>query len=169
MLFYIHYQGKEHKVRVESRHNQTYVSFDGSNEEPVDLMFHGNDCLYIHRNHVFQGNVVRGKTDFTIWRPKGNLTFKVESEYKRIVGLLRGSEAQDENKIYAKMPGKIAKVSIKKGDTVQKGDSVMVMEAMKMENEIRSPRSGQVSNIHVSEGQAVETVALLAEIAPTEE
>jgi biotin carboxyl carrier protein len=48
---------------------------------------------------------------------------------------------------------------IKEGDTVQKGDPLMVMEAMKMENEIRATHSGVIQAVKVISGQAVETGA----------
>ena len=57
------------------------------------------------------------------------------------------------------MPGKILRVHIKKGDLVKKGQSLMVMEAMKMENEIKATQDGVVKEIKVNEGQAIETGA----------
>lgn len=64
-------------------------------------------------------------------------------------------------KIKSQMPGKILRISIKAGDTVKKGQGLMVMEAMKMENEIKASQDGVVKEIKVTEGQAVETGAEL--------
>lgn len=169
MLFFIHHQGKEYRVRVESRNRQLYVTFGDEKEEPVDLIYYGNEVSFIQANQVFYANVVGKKTDYTVWLPEGNLNFTLESEYRRIVGMLRGQELGQENNIYAKMPGKIVKVLAKVGDQVEQGTPVMVMEAMKMENEIRAGLPGTVMNILVGEGQAVETGALLIELAPSEE
>ena len=169
MLFFIRYQGKEHRVRVESREQQIYVAFDDDKEEPVDLAFFGNNCTYLEKDRVFHANVVGIKDEYTVWRPEGNLTFSVESEYRRIVGLLRGQELGNENNVYAKMPGKIVKILAKVGDRVEKGSPVIVMEAMKMENEIRAPLTGEVVVIMVKEGQAVETGTILMELKPLEE
>jgi len=168
MLFFMRYQGKEHRVRVESRHQKLYVAFDGDAEEEIDLVYYGNDCSFIEKNRVFYANVVGDKADYTVWRPQGNLNFTVESEYRRIVGILRGQALEQENHVYAKMPGKIVKLLTRSGAKVQKGEPVLVMEAMKMENEIRSTLEGEVVNICVSEGQAVETGTLLLEIKPEE-
>ena len=55
------------------------------------------------------------------------------------------------------MPGKIAKVLIAEGQQVSSGDGLLVIEAMKMQNEIRALRSGRVEKIYVSEGAGVET------------
>ena len=169
MLYYIQFQGQEHKVRVESRNNQIYVKFGEEDEIAVDLSFFGNDCLFVNDTKVFHANVIGNKTDFTVWRPMGNLSFQVESEYKRIVGKLRGKVLESENNVYAKMPGKIAKVMTKVGATVEKGVPLLVMEAMKMENEIRATTNGTVTAVLVTEGQAVESGALLVELKPAEE
>lgn len=65
------------------------------------------------------------------------------------------------HKMTAPMPGKIVKVLVKPGETVEAGRGLVVMEAMKMENELKTPRTGTVREIMVEEGQAVEVGALL--------
>ncbi len=64
-------------------------------------------------------------------------------------------------KTKAQMPGKIVRVLARQGESVEKDQAVLVMEAMKMENEIRAPGAGVLAKIAVSEGQAVETGAEL--------
>ncbi len=64
-------------------------------------------------------------------------------------------------KVKSQMPGKIIRVLVKAGDTVQKGQPLMVMEAMKMENEIKASIDAVVKEVKVTEGQAVETGAEL--------
>jgi biotin carboxyl carrier protein len=164
MIFFIRHGDIEHTVRVETRNGQLVVRYGDEAESVADLNFFGNDCTFIQDGKVFFANVVGDKTDFTVWRPAGNLHFGVESEYKRIVNMLRGQSLDNENNIYAKMPGKIVKILAKAGSTVERGSPLMVMEAMKMENEIRATRPATVTNICVKEGQAVETGALLMEL-----
>jgi biotin carboxyl carrier protein len=63
------------------------------------------------------------------------------------------------------MPGKIVLLLVKAGDTVSAGQGIIVVEAMKMQNEIRSPKSGTVERLLVSEGQTVnagEVVAIVS-------
>lgn len=62
------------------------------------------------------------------------------------------------------MPGKVIKVLKKEGEDVKEGEGVIVVEAMKMENELRSPKAGKVKDIRVKEGEAVEAGARLATI-----
>jgi biotin carboxyl carrier protein len=168
MLFYLRYRNKEYRVRVESKNQQLMVTFGNETENAVDLTFYGNDCTFLDTDSVFSANVVGNKSDYVVSRAQGNLSFTVESEYRRIVGLLRGTELEQENIVYAKMPGKIVKIVKKSGEKVQKGDSVAVMEAMKMENELRASVAGTVQSVMVQEGQAVETGALIMEIKPEE-
>jgi len=65
------------------------------------------------------------------------------------------------------MPGKIIRVLVEKGDTVTAGQAVVVVEAMKMENQISAPREGRVTKIRVSAGEAVDGGATLLDIEPT--
>jgi biotin carboxyl carrier protein len=64
-------------------------------------------------------------------------------------------------RISAPMPGRVVRVLVEPGQQVQAGQGVVVMEAMKMENELRAPRPGRVAEVHARERQAVETGALL--------
>jgi len=65
-------------------------------------------------------------------------------------------------RLVAPMPGRIVRVLAEAGQQVEAGQGLVVMEAMKMENELRSPRAGRVAEIHALEGRTVETGALLA-------
>lgn len=66
--------------------------------------------------------------------------------------------------IHALMPGRIVRVLVNKGDTVTKGAGLLILEAMKMENEIQAPADGVVEEIFVEAGQTVESGADLVHI-----
>ena len=68
-------------------------------------------------------------------------------------------------KVEAPMPGNILSVNVKEGQTVKSGEILMILEAMKMENEILAPVGGTVKGIAVSKGSSVDTGALLCTIA----
>lgn len=72
-------------------------------------------------------------------------------------GSAGANKSKGGTKVKSQMPGKIVRVLVTPGATVKKGQSIIVMEAMKMENEIKSPIDGVVKEIKVAEGQAVET------------
>ena len=61
------------------------------------------------------------------------------------------------------MPGMVVKVLVKEGDHVKKGDALLILEAMKMENQVKSPGEGIVKAVRVKAGQAVESGDILVE------
>ena len=63
------------------------------------------------------------------------------------------------------MPGTILAVNVQNGATVKKGDVLMILEAMKMENEITCPVDGTIASVNVQKGASVETGAVLCVIA----
>lgn len=66
--------------------------------------------------------------------------------------------------INAPMPGKVIKLLVAQGDEVKEDQGLLVMEAMKMQNELRAPRAGRVEKIYVREGEGVETGAKLVRL-----
>jgi biotin carboxyl carrier protein len=103
--------------------------------------------------------------------PDGSLTlhtgvseFTAEVEDPRAWrGRRHGSiEAEGRQQIAAPMPGKVVRILVSAGETVEVGQGLLVVEAMKMQNEIRSPKSGRVEKLFVSEGQAVNAGDVLA-------
>lgn len=75
------------------------------------------------------------------------------------------ASAQGSVKVQAPMPGTILSVKVSVGQQVKKGDTVAVLEAMKMENEIPAPQDGTVSSVDVSNGATVETGATIVTLA----
>ena len=169
MLFFIRHEDTEYRVRIESKKDQIFVKFEDEPEAALDLVFHGNNCSFVQDKKVFYRTVVGRKDDYTVWRADGNVSLKVESEYRRIVDMLRGQSADSDNHVYAKMPGKILKILVAEGDEVTKDQTLIVMEAMKMENEIKAPSDGVIGSLSVSESQTVETGELLLEMALPED
>ncbi|HEY6308819.1 MAG TPA: biotin/lipoyl-containing protein [Candidatus Angelobacter sp.] len=76
----------------------------------------------------------------------------------------REAGGQGVRKIVAPMPGKVVRVLAKVGAAVDAGQPVLVIEAMKMQNELKAPKKGKVSKLNVSEGAAVEAGQVLAEV-----
>ncbi len=70
--------------------------------------------------------------------------------------------AQGGVQVVSPMPGKILGIKVRVGDAVKKGQVMMILEAMKMENEIPAPEDGTVASIEVNEGASVDPGALLA-------
>ena len=94
-------------------------------------------------------------------------TLHVEDALHRRLAQAAGSRAgaQRGESIRAPIAGKVVKVLVSQGDQVAAGTPVIVLEAMKMENELVAERGGSVTAIHKSAGQAVDTGDLLLELA----
>jgi biotin carboxyl carrier protein len=71
-------------------------------------------------------------------------------------------EAEGRQPVVAPMPGKVVRLLVKAGDQVEAGQALLVVEAMKMQNEIRSPKSGIVERVVAKEGQPVNAGEVLA-------
>ena len=91
------------------------------------------------------------------------LLFEIEDprQWKRST---RAAGAHGRASITAAMPGKIVRVSVSVGDEVVAGQGILVIEAMKMQNELKSPRDGRVTAIEVKENDSVNAGALLVTI-----
>ncbi len=76
-------------------------------------------------------------------------------------GLSGGSAGE----LFTQMPGKVIKINIQVGDEVKKGDTLLILEAMKMENEIKSALDGVVKAVHCEEGQTLDSGVLMIELA----
>ena len=74
-------------------------------------------------------------------------------------------EAEGRQQIVAPMPGKVVRLLVREGDRVEAGQGLLVVEAMKMQNEIRSPKSGIVERVFAKEGQPVNAGDVLCVVA----
>lgn len=120
---------------------------------------HWNDEVFTVQIDAHNGEVRLGPHFFEV---------QVEDERTSVIKKLRAG-AQSETAlavIKAPMPGLIVRVEIAKGETVKKGQGLLVIEAMKMENEIKSPLTGTVTEIMVANRMAVEKGAPLLQIKP---
>jgi len=92
----------------------------------------------------------------------GGATIEVEPERR---GVATRSSAAGPGNVQAPMPGRVLKVLVAEGERVEAGAGLVVIEAMKMENEIMAPSAGTVQRVLVRAGDAVERDALLVELA----
>jgi biotin carboxyl carrier protein len=88
-------------------------------------------------------------------RGRNHLVQVLDPRRRRRANALDAGEGPQE--ILAPMPGKVVKLLVAEGQQVSSGDGLLVIEAMKMQNEVRASRSGRVEKVHVSEGAGVET------------
>lgn len=77
---------------------------------------------------------------------------------------IAAAEASGPSQVTAPIPGKVVAVQVSEGDTVEPGQPLVVLEAMKMENELAAEGAGTVAAVHVASGDTVEAGAVLVEI-----
>tara|TARA_R110002072_G_scaffold534_1_gene3412 strand:+ start:19821 stop:20327 length:507 start_codon:yes stop_codon:yes gene_type:complete len=145
-------------------HNSDLVEFEFST--CVDNSLVNKENIFVRRlaNNYFSS--LDGKS----WRKlaRQNLPKKILN-VDRVFDLYRGYKpsglsAGSEGELLTQMPGKIVKIAVKKGEEVKKGQTLIILEAMKMENEIKSGMDGIVKEIHVKEGDALDSGVLMMEV-----
>ena len=91
----------------------------------------------------------------------GTTTIAVGLNGRRRAAVPGGAPGSGPQRVVAPMPGKVVRVPVTAGERVRAGQALVVVEAMKMENELRAGREGTVADIHAREGMSVEAGALL--------
>jgi biotin carboxyl carrier protein len=92
-----------------------------------------------------------------------------DARAQALASLAGGTHASGEASIRAPMPGMVSNVLVSLGDEVQRGQTIVVLEAMKMENDLTTPRAGRVRALRVTKGQTVSQDDVLATIGDPED
>ena len=79
-----------------------------------------------------------------------------------------GGKKKKSGTVSANIPGKIVTIEVEVGQEVEEGQVILILEAMKMQNEIQAPISGKVTSVNCEEGQSIEANVPLVVIEPTE-
>ena len=152
-----------HTVEIEETGRSVYrVSVDG-NEFLVDGKKTGRtNFSLIVDNRSFEIEVDNSGDEYRVLVDGRNYHIQLVDERRmRVGGAQTGLELQGRQNVSVPMPGKIVAVLVTEGDTVEKGQGLVIVEAMKMENEVRSPIAGEVKEIKVKAGDTVEGGAVL--------
>jgi acetyl/propionyl-CoA carboxylase alpha subunit len=142
----------------------TYESDAAAHAELLDV--EGSPVRMVRiGTHVYRVVVERreGRGRYTLWIDGYRFDGEALDERTRAIRELSRANAAASGPapIKAPMPGLIVRINVKPGDVVEAGQGVVVMEAMKMENELRATAGGTVRSVEVAPGQAVEKGALL--------
>jgi biotin carboxyl carrier protein len=140
------------------------ISIDGV-EQVVDAraLRPGTWSLVI-AGHSYVVDLDRRRTGIAVSVGDSETVVQVEDALHKRLASAAGTRAHPQGEmIRAPIAGKVVKVLVAVGDQVAPGTAVIVLEAMKMENELVAERSGTVSTIHKAAGQAVDTGDLLIE------
>jgi biotin carboxyl carrier protein len=136
-------------TRLQDNDQQIEYNFTPVGNNRYMLLLNGNSYLVqiIKTNHVYH---VHLNGDY--------FPVIVEDERARQLRAVveQGAKVDGEEILTAPIPGLITKIKIREGDTIQEGDGLILLEAMKMENEIKAGSPGKIKKILVSEGMPVE-------------
>lgn len=164
MIYEVSLDGKVHKVELARAGDGWLCKLDGR-ELPLDATPTQSGVfsllLYGKSYEVKQETTAAGSSVVIDNRRFGAVVRDPRSLRSR-----RGSAAGDEGvkKITAPMPGKVVRIIAPAGTAVEAGQGVLVIEAMKMQNEMKSPKKGTVRKINVAEGAPVDAGQVLAEV-----
>ena len=141
--------GKSYRARIGEQ--TVEVEILQAKEGTLDLLIDGKHVTaYVSSDHAKRWVTVDGQTVV--------LTKPVAGAQRKGAGHEHASE------LAAPMPGQVRAVSVAEGDAVTKGQTLLVLEAMKMEIRIQAPRDGKVAKLFVQQGQTVEREQMLIEI-----
>jgi biotin carboxyl carrier protein len=166
MLYHVIIDGKNYRLELDRAEGRWSCRLDGREIE-VDAVLArpdvlslriGNQAYEIKSERVGRGDQNDG---WHIW--VGSARFACEVRDPRaLLSRARAADDHGPRKLTAPMPGKVVRVLVREGDMVEAGAGVLVVEAMKMQNEIKSPKKGTIQKMLVAEGVAVNAGDVLA-------
>lgn len=150
---------KEFRLNLEEKTKNTILVSLGKRKHRVSFEFLSSDEVLLGIDGKIYDIVIDSNSLYYSVCVNGKF-FKVER--KSILKVLeRKVERPEKKDIRTSMPGRVVKVFVEEGSQVKEGQPILVLEAMKMQNEIKSPQSGVITRINPKAGDSVETGSLL--------
>ena len=165
MKYFVRLAGEEHEVLLDA----DGVHIDGADVSAHVIPIDGTPVRMVRIGNAVHRVVVRPGADrgsYTLWLDGHRFDVEALDERTRAIRERAGvaATASGPAPIKAPMPGLIVRVNAQVGDAVQAGQGLVVMEAMKMENELRALSAGRVKAVLVAPGTAVDKGAVLIEL-----
>ncbi len=163
MIYDIVVDGKTHRIELTRGEKTWLCKVDGQDLE-VDAALTGRDVLSVlvggNAYEIKRERSLQGELHIVL----GSARYAVDVQDPRSLRTRRAiaGSASGPQKVKAPMPGKIIRILTKENQAVKAGQGVVVMEAMKMQNEMKSPKAGKVQKILIAEGSAVNAGDTLA-------
>ena len=147
------YLEKDLEVTYKANRDGSFDVNDGTVARVVKWTSYGIDIEV--NNSRFFSKVTRDNDNIVVHGPWGDALFKILPRFT-----LPGSEAQAGGLI-APMPGKVVDLKVKTGSKVKKGDTLVILEAMKMEHQVKAPEDGKITKVLIKKDDQLENGALL--------
>ena len=161
MTYDVAIDGKSYRLDVNHIDGAWSCRLDGREVEVDAVLARPNVLSLRLGTKAFEVKCERVGADIHIW--VGSQRFAAEIRDPRSLrGRIKAADDEGPRKLTAPMPGKVVRLLLTQGSAVDAGGGVLVVEAMKMQNEVKSPKKGTIQRILVSEGAAVNAGDVLA-------
>lgn len=169
MYFEAELKGKKFKVDVTEQKSTWKVSLQEEGKEWTHYDISKNDYKEAEQyiSFLFQGksylvDVIGQDTEYTVFTRNSFRTIKVFNDEMLLhESLKKGGGFGGDQELKSGMPGKIIEIFAKEGEIVKANKPLLIMEAMKMENEMRATRDVKIKEVRVKQGDSVESGAVL--------
>lgn len=157
---------QEKKINIEYRENQFYINKTLADFKIVKIKSNHFHIIGNHKSYLAETIAIdQDKKKITVKINNQLFILDIKTKLDLLIdklGMSNSSSAQF-NQLKAPMPGLILDIKVSEKTEVKKGDPLLILEAMKMENMIKSPIDGIIKRIHIKKGQSVEKNQLLIE------
>ena len=166
MAYEVNIEHRTAKVDVLNRNgNKILLDIDGHKYDVDIVMVEQGVYSILYNGHSYNVELIEGDGSKKYIVNTFAKTFNVEivdAESKYINSRNKGLKPEEENLVASPMPGKVVRIPVRAGDKVTAGQTLVVVEAMKMQNEIKSPKCGTLERFLAKEGQTVNAGDVLA-------
>ena len=169
MIFEFTYNNETYTINLEEK-NDHFIVLVGDKQYELDAHEVSHGCLSILKGDESRRVLVAGAAG-AIYIDVGGVKYRFE-ELKEAAEKAAGSGGMGlgtGGKLLMPMPGKVIKVNVSEGDAVEAGQTLVIIESMKMEQNIKTPVAGTVKKVYVKEGLQVDLEETLLEVEPHEE
>jgi acetyl/propionyl-CoA carboxylase alpha subunit len=157
--------GQERDVELTLEGSRVSANVGGRRYDLEIGSIDGSNVVLFHGHSVFDCRVTGGDAgDYDVRVGSANYKLFLRDPKRLRASDLAGSHGEGSAQIVAPMPGKVVRVLVEAGAEVEAGQAIVVVEAMKMQNELKAPRAGKITSLTAAEGSAVTAGQLLAVI-----
>ncbi|MFQ6102721.1 MAG: acetyl-CoA carboxylase biotin carboxyl carrier protein subunit [Candidatus Glassbacteria bacterium] len=158
--------GKRYDLDISEGKEGLFITIDGRSSRVDYHWISEHELSIIIEGKSFIALINRVGSSRSVTIEGEHYLFEMIDEAEEATGL---SQDTARDKLSSPMPGNVIKVKVKAGDEVKKGTSLVIVEAMKMENEIRAPYDSIVRKVLVKEGEVVDAGAPLVDLKAVKE
>jgi len=155
LIYDVTIDGRLYRLDMSQKDGQWHCSVDNSGVQVDAIFVRPNELSLIIDGASYAARREKAPQGTYLWI--GSLRYTAEVSDPRSLQSRRSAsrEAEGTKRVLAPMPGRVVRVLVREHDAVQAGQGVVVVEAMKMQNELKSPKQGTVQKILVAEGASV--------------